>query len=77
MGCTPPGGIDRARMVRLRSREGTKATTIGLDLAKHVAQAYGASASGTCAIRHMRDRYVKRTTDEWTMQSDLRPVEKK
>jgi type I restriction enzyme M protein len=31
----------------------------------------------TCAIRHMRERYVKRTTDEWMMQSDLRAVEKK
>jgi type I restriction enzyme M protein len=31
----------------------------------------------TCAIRHMRDRYVKRTTDEWMMQSNLRAVEKK
>jgi type I restriction enzyme M protein len=31
----------------------------------------------TCAIRHMRDRYVRRTTDEWMMQSNLRAVEKK
>jgi type I restriction enzyme M protein len=31
----------------------------------------------TCAIRHMRDWYVKRTTDEWMMQSNLRAVEKK
>ena len=31
----------------------------------------------TCAIRHMRDRYVKKPTDEWQMQGALRAVEKK
>ena len=31
----------------------------------------------TCAIRHMRERYVKQTTDEWMLQSSLRAVEKK
>ncbi|HYG89562.1 MAG TPA: class I SAM-dependent DNA methyltransferase [Azospirillum sp.] len=31
----------------------------------------------TCAIRHMRDRYVKRPEDEQTMQAALRGVEKK
>ncbi|TVZ62664.1 HsdM family class I SAM-dependent methyltransferase [Azospirillum brasilense] len=31
----------------------------------------------TCAIRHMRDRYVKRPEDEQTMQGALRAVEKK
>jgi type I restriction enzyme M protein len=31
----------------------------------------------TCALRHMRDRYVKKTTDEWLMQGALRAVEKK
>jgi type I restriction enzyme M protein len=31
----------------------------------------------TCGIRHMRDRYVRRTTDEWMMQANLRAVEKK
>ncbi|MEX2453203.1 MAG: class I SAM-dependent DNA methyltransferase [Rhodospirillaceae bacterium] len=31
----------------------------------------------TCAIRHMRDRYVKRTQDEELMQRSLRAVEKK
>src|SRR5688572_30744696 len=31
----------------------------------------------TCSIRHMRDRYVKKTTDEWEMQNTLRAVEKK
>jgi len=31
----------------------------------------------TCAIRHMRDRYVKRPEDEQTMQAALRAVEKK
>ncbi|MFO1153860.1 MAG: class I SAM-dependent DNA methyltransferase [Rhodospirillales bacterium] len=31
----------------------------------------------TCAIRHMRDRYVKKTTDEWQLQNSLRAVEKK
>jgi type I restriction enzyme M protein len=31
----------------------------------------------TCSIRHMRDRYVKKTTDEWQMQNALRAVEKK
>lgn len=31
----------------------------------------------TCAIRHMRERYVKRTEDDWQMQSALRAVEKK
>jgi type I restriction enzyme M protein len=31
----------------------------------------------TCAIRHMRERYVKRTEDEQRMQEALRAVEKK
>jgi type I restriction enzyme M protein len=31
----------------------------------------------TCSIRHMRDRYVKKPTDEWLMQGGLRAVEKK
>lgn len=31
----------------------------------------------TCSIRHMRERYVKRTTDEQKMQGALRAVEKK
>ncbi|WP_293682080.1 class I SAM-dependent DNA methyltransferase [uncultured Phenylobacterium sp.] len=31
----------------------------------------------TCALRHMRDRYVKRAEDEQTMQAALRAVEKK
>ncbi|MEC8628929.1 MAG: class I SAM-dependent DNA methyltransferase [Pseudomonadota bacterium] len=31
----------------------------------------------TCAMRHMRDRYVKRPEDEALMQSSLRAVEKK
>jgi type I restriction enzyme M protein len=31
----------------------------------------------TCAIRHMRERYVKQTSDEWMLQSNLRAVEKK
>jgi type I restriction enzyme M protein len=31
----------------------------------------------TCALRHMRDRYVKRPGDEQTMQAALRAVEKK
>ena len=31
----------------------------------------------TCAIRHMRERYVKRTTDDWMMQTNPRAVEKK
>lgn len=31
----------------------------------------------TCAIRHMRDRYVKTTSDEWMMEGGLRAVEKK
>jgi type I restriction enzyme M protein len=31
----------------------------------------------TCALRHMRDRYVKRPQDEVRMQSALRAVEKK
>lgn len=31
----------------------------------------------TCAIRHMRDRYVKKVKDEQTMQAALRAVEKK
>jgi type I restriction enzyme M protein len=31
----------------------------------------------TCAIRHMRERYVKRTEDEQQMQEALRAVEKK
>ena len=31
----------------------------------------------TCAIRHMRERYVKRTEDETGMQASLRAVEKK
>jgi type I restriction enzyme M protein len=31
----------------------------------------------TCAIRHMRDRYVKRPEDEAKMQAGLRAVEKK
>jgi len=31
----------------------------------------------TCAIRHMRNRYVKTTTDEWRLQNGLRAVEKK
>ncbi|MBM6582978.1 SAM-dependent DNA methyltransferase [Microvirga sp. BT689] len=31
----------------------------------------------TCAIRHMRERYVKKTTDEWQLQAGLRAVEKK
>ncbi|HEV7457313.1 MAG TPA: class I SAM-dependent DNA methyltransferase [Roseococcus sp.] len=31
----------------------------------------------TCALRHMRDRYVKKPTDEWLMQNALRAVEKK
>ena len=31
----------------------------------------------TCAIRHMRDRYVTRTEDEASMQTSLRAVEKK
>jgi len=31
----------------------------------------------TCSIRHMRDRYVKKTTDEWQLQAGLRAVEKK
>ncbi len=31
----------------------------------------------TCAMRHMRDNYVKRPEDEATMQSSLRAVEKK
>ena len=31
----------------------------------------------TCAIRHMRERYVKKPEDEQTMQAALRAVEKK
>src|ERR1700680_4870812 len=31
----------------------------------------------TCALRHMRDRYVKKVEDEKKMQQDLRGVEKK
>jgi type I restriction enzyme M protein len=31
----------------------------------------------TCSIRHMRERYVKKTTDEWALQNGLRAVEKK
>ena len=31
----------------------------------------------TCAIQHMRERYVKRAEDEYEMQSGLRAVEKK
>jgi type I restriction enzyme M protein len=31
----------------------------------------------TCAIRHMRERYVKKVKDEQTMQAALRAVEKK
>ena len=31
----------------------------------------------TCAIRHMRERYVKRTEDEVSIQASLRAVEKK
>ncbi len=31
----------------------------------------------TCSIRHMRDRYVRKTTDEWALQNGLRAVEKK
>jgi type I restriction enzyme M protein len=31
----------------------------------------------TCAMRHMRERYVKRPEDEATMQASLRAVEKK
>ncbi len=31
----------------------------------------------TCALSHMRDRYVKKPTDEWMMQGALRAVEKK
>jgi type I restriction enzyme M protein len=31
----------------------------------------------TCALRHMRDRYVKKVKDEQTMQGALRAVEKK
>ena len=31
----------------------------------------------TCAIRHMRDRYVKKTKDEQKLQDGLRAVEKK
>ena len=31
----------------------------------------------TCAIRHMRDRYVKKVEDEQALQSGLRAVEKK
>jgi len=31
----------------------------------------------TCAIRHMREHYVKKTTDEWQLQEGLRAVEKK
>ena len=31
----------------------------------------------TCAMRHMRERYVKRPEDEQTMQAGLRAVEKK
>jgi type I restriction enzyme M protein len=31
----------------------------------------------TCAMRHMRERYVKRPADEQTMQAGLRAVEKK
>ena len=31
----------------------------------------------TCAIRHMRDRYVKKVEDEQAMQASLRAVEKK
>jgi type I restriction enzyme M protein len=31
----------------------------------------------TCAIRHMRDRYVKRVEDEANMQAALSDVEKK
>jgi type I restriction enzyme M protein len=31
----------------------------------------------TCSIRHMRDRYIRKTTDEWQMQNGLRAVEKK
>ena len=31
----------------------------------------------TCAVRHMRERYVKRTEDEAGMQASLRAVEKK
>ena len=31
----------------------------------------------TCALRHMRDRYVKQPEDERTMQGAMRAVEKK
>jgi type I restriction enzyme M protein len=31
----------------------------------------------TCALRHMRQRYVKRPKDEQKMQAALRAVEKK
>ncbi len=31
----------------------------------------------TCAIRHMRDRYVKKPTDEWQLENGLQAIEKK
>jgi type I restriction enzyme M protein len=37
----------------------------------------GAGGFLTCAIRHMRDRYVKKLKDEQAIQTSLRAVEKK
>jgi type I restriction enzyme M protein len=31
----------------------------------------------SCSIRHMRDHYVRKTTDEWALRNGLRAVEKK
>ena len=42
-----------------------------------LAPACGTGGFLTCALRHMRTRYVKRPEDEQTMQAALRAVEKK
>jgi type I restriction enzyme M protein len=39
--------------------------------------ACGTGGFPTCAMRHMRDNYVKRPEDEATMQGSLLAVEKK
>src|SRR6202789_3620137 len=43
----------------------------------HMDPACGTGGFLTCAIRHMRDRYVKKVEDEQRMQQALRAVEKK
>src|ERR1035438_6830634 len=57
---------------------GTFATA--LEQSPHSSQAEPACGTGgflTCALRHMRDRYVKQVKDEQQMQEGLRAVEKK